>query len=83
MGCRSGWGRRFYVAMQVSFRVRQSAGPAVAAVLAVAPLGAQDTAAVLRGVVSDTAGTRVPYALVRVLPFGVERFTDARRGSPS
>jgi hypothetical protein len=26
----------------------------------------------------DTAGTRVPYALVRILPTGTERFTDSR-----
>ena len=54
------------------------------AALAVAPcvlagaLRAQDTTSVLRGVVTDTAGTRVPYALVRILPTGTERFTDAR-----
>lgn len=54
------------------------AGLAAAVVLAARPLPAQDTTAVLRGVVMDTAGTRVPYALVRVLPGGTERFTDAR-----
>lgn len=47
-------------------------------VLAARPLPAQDTTAVLRGVVMDTAGTRVPYALVRILSIGTERFTDAR-----
>ena len=54
------------------------AGLAAVVVLAARPLAAQDSTAVLRGVVMDTAGTRVPYALVRVLPAGTERFTDAR-----
>ena len=44
------------------------------------PLPAQDTAATLRGAVTDTAGTPVPCALVRILPVGAERFTDARGG---
>jgi hypothetical protein len=51
---------------------------AAVVVLAARPLPAQDPTAVLRGVVMDTAGTRVPYALVRILPTGTERFTDAR-----
>jgi hypothetical protein len=51
---------------------------AAVVVLAARPLPAQDTTAVLRGVVMDTAGTRVPYALVRILPTRTERFTDVR-----
>jgi hypothetical protein len=51
---------------------------AAVVVLAARPLPAQDTTAVLRGVVMDTAGARVPYALVRILPSGTERFTDAQ-----
>jgi len=70
--------RRISVAMRASLRSPLTAGVAVAALLAAAPLPAQDATAVLRGVVTDTAGTRVPYALVRVLPAGTERFTDAR-----
>jgi hypothetical protein len=57
------------------------AGLAALVLLAAGPLRAQDTTAVtavLRGVVADTAGTPVPYALVRILPAGTERFTDAR-----
>jgi len=53
---------------------------AAAVLVAASPLQAQEATAVLRGVVTDTAGTRVPYALVRVLPAGTERFTDARGG---
>lgn len=34
----------------------------------------------LRGSVTDTAGTRVPYALVRILPATSEQFADERGG---
>ena len=53
---------------------------AAAAGVGTRPLPAQEATAVLRGVITDTAGTPVPYALVRVLPVGAERFTDARGG---
>lgn len=51
---------------------------AAAAGLFAAPLLAQDAGAALRGTVVDTAGQHVSHALVRVLPAGTERFSDAR-----
>ncbi len=54
------------------------AGLAGVVVLAAGPLRAQDSAAALRGSVVTTAGVPVAYALVRVFPVSVERFTDAR-----
>ena len=71
-------GRCISVGVRTVRRAPWVAGLAAVVVLAARPLPAQDTTAVLRGVVMDTAGTRVPYALVRILPSGTERFTDAR-----
>jgi len=62
-------------------RASAALGAALTALLACArPCGAQEAAVVLRGIVTDTAGTRVPYALVRILPALTEQFTDARGG---
>jgi Carboxypeptidase regulatory-like domain len=41
---------------------------------------AQEAGGVLRGTVTDTAGTAVPYALVRILGLGSEQFTGGRGG---
>ncbi len=41
---------------------------------------AQQATGVLTGYVTDTAGARVPYALVSIGPAGSERFTDERGG---
>ena len=71
-------GRGISVGVRAVRRAPWVAKLAAVVVLAARPLAAQDSTAVLRGVVMDTAGTRVPYALVRILPAGTERFTDAR-----
>ncbi len=62
-------------------RTRALAAAGAAALLRLAsPAAAQEPAAALRGVVVDTAGNPVPFALVRVLPATSEQFAGARGG---
>lgn len=54
--------------------------PVLALVRSASPSEAQEATAVLRAYVTDSVGTRVPYALVRLVPAASEQFTDARGG---
>jgi hypothetical protein len=77
----AGAGSGYFEAVTAVRRASVALGAALLALLATTrPADAQEAAAVLRGFVTDTAGTRVPYALVRLLPLNSEQFTDARGG---
>jgi len=75
-----GTDRRISTAVRPSRPAVVTAALWAALVLAVAPTRAQEATALLRGAVTDTFGTRVPHALVRLLPAGAERFTDVLGG---